>query len=112
MKTLSNLSLAILLTVLVSSCIDFGNYLETHTIVHEDGSIERKIIIESRDSATMETNPFGISTKSGWLVAMRMRNDTIKSDTTVTVVDSVKYIEFRKTFASVDEANKEMAEVP
>jgi hypothetical protein len=111
MKTAFNLSLAILITTLASSCIDldFGDYLETHTIVHEDGSIERKIIIESRDSADMKTNAFGIGTKSGWLVAMKVRVDTIKRDTAT--VHSVRYIEFTKSFQTIDEANKEMAEV-
>jgi hypothetical protein len=110
MKTITSFLLAILIPLLISSCIDLGDYLETHTLVHEDGSIERKIIIVSHDSADMETNPFAISEKSRWIVGMKMRIDTVKSDT-ATVIDSVKYIEFRKSFASINEANEEMAEV-
>jgi len=86
----------LLLCLLVFSACD--NQVSMKTIVQEDGSLEKTIILEKTGLHQAGKNIFGINEHNGWA-------------TQVTKLDSThdKYrIEFKKNFASVDVVNQEL----
>ncbi len=81
--------------LLFSAC---ENQVTMKTLVQEDGSLEKTIILEKTGLHQAEENMFGINEQTGWTAQ-------------VTKLDSGdnKYrIEFKKNFASVDEVNLEL----
>jgi hypothetical protein len=74
--------------------------------VHEDGSLDRTIVLHNGDSADATANFLGISHSTGWDVrieplAIKREKPDSKPDLDIT---------FKKHFSSVEEANDEMDE--
>lgn len=85
---------------LLMSC---ENPIRLETKVHEDGSLDKTIVLESTDAFRDTSNMFGISEGSGWNVQVApkaLKDTSAKSD---------KYrIEFKKSFPSSDAANADL----
>lgn len=85
--------------VLIVCCACFTGceqHIAMETVVHENGSLSRTIILREADSSKVLENIFGINRDAGWKTAMEPVEDN-------------KYdIHFSKTFASVEAINAEM----
>jgi hypothetical protein len=95
MKSILYSTILLIGLLLFSAC---ENQVTMKTLVQEDGSVEKTIILEKTGLHQAEENMFGINEKTGWA-------------SQVTKLDSGddKYrIEFKKNFASVDEVNLEL----
>lgn len=76
------------------------NPIAFKTIVHEDGSVDKTIVLEKTGKDKVAQNYFGITEQSGWAVEI-MENESGK--------DHEKYrIAFSKHFNSVDDVNNEL----
>lgn len=83
-------------TLIVMSC---ENPVRMETKVHEDGSLDKTVVLEA-DSIYAFHNMFGISARTGWEVT---------SNKIVAENSDLKYaIQFKKSFSSADEINKEL----
>jgi hypothetical protein len=72
-----------------------------NTVVHEDGSLDKTIIIEG-DSANINSNFIGVGSTKGWDVTT-VKKDTVKKE------DKGKFIlTFNKHFNSSEEANQDL----
>ena len=97
MKTLNLIVLALLFITLLMSC---ENPIRLETIVHEDGSLEKTIVLEKADSLAIATNYFGVNEAKGWaLKREELKKDGEKSEFK---------IEFKKSFPSTEAVNKEL----
>lgn len=97
MKNLTHLLLAISALWLFASC---EHQMTSETTVHADGSLDKKYVFQNRDSAS---NIVGLSTGQGW-------RKTVSVVDTASKVNSGRYItSYEKSFASVDDANHELA---
>jgi hypothetical protein len=87
--------------ILFTSC---EHQVATKTTVHEDGSLDKTIIFEKKDSVNEGKNYLGLSAKNGWA-------KTIQNSPTNTAENKEKdsLITMKKTFSTVDEANAELA---
>lgn len=91
------LPIAVLATLALSSC-EHGVY--TETTVHPDGSLDKVVAFESKDSTH---NLFGLSEQRGWQKKVRLKegeSDSVKDPKFITT--------FQRTYASVDEANADL----
>lgn len=91
----TTIAYTILGILLLAAC---ENPMSFKTVVHEDGSIDKTLVLEKTEKARADNNLFGIQRGTGW-------------DVEVTPVDSTedKYsIVFKKHFNSVAEANQEL----
>jgi hypothetical protein len=95
---MKKINLAIIsLAILIMSC---ENPIRMETKVHEDGSLDKTIVLEKTDSSRSEANMFGISEKKGWVVASKyIPSKDAERKFNVT---------FTKSFSSVEAANKEL----
>jgi len=76
------------------------NPIRMETKVHEDGSLEKTIVLEETEKHRETSNMFGINQASGWVVKV----DTVEKEN-----NENKYnIEFKKTFASAEAVNAEL----
>jgi len=123
MKILTNskriVVLTLILTIVLTSCID--HTYETGTIVHPDGSLDRKVVCLDADSLQSDYNIFGVNQTKGWEVEEEQyisrinEPDTLPEEDgsfTVSPTDTnyqTKFT-FTKHFNSVEEANQEMDE--
>ncbi|MCU0397797.1 MAG: hypothetical protein MUC73_06805 [Cyclobacteriaceae bacterium] len=88
-------------TILLTGLFLFSaceNKVSMKTIVQEDGSLEKTIVLEKTGLHQAEENMFGINEQTGWA-------------TQATKIDSTEdkfRIEFKKNFASVDDVNREL----
>jgi hypothetical protein len=101
MKTIPILLTASLLLLLIgfSSC---EHKVHMETTVHADGSLDKTIVLEANDTID---NFLGIGVQSGW----KMKVDSIQKKD-ANKEDSKKWkMTFEKSFASAEEANKELA---
>lgn len=97
MKTILYWVLALSALLTFVSC---EHNVSMETVVHEDGSLDRTIILDKSDSSHITKNVFGINEHSGWEVQV---------DKMISQKDDDKLvITFRKHFVSVEEANREM----
>lgn len=81
------------------------NPIHMETKVHEDGSLDKTIVLEKTDKMRATNNMFGISESTGWAVHSTI-SETKKDSLSK---EEPKYnIEFKRSFASVDEANTEL----
>jgi len=87
--------------ILFSSC---EHDISVSTALHPDGSLDRTIVLYERDSGNAENNIFGINKARGWDIAMKPSTETPVEADQKTKLD----ITFKKSFASVEEANDEM----
>ncbi|MFY8037538.1 MAG: hypothetical protein ACOVMQ_10250 [Cyclobacteriaceae bacterium] len=77
------------------------------TSVHEDGSLDREIRLTSDDSKISKKNYFGCSEPNGWtLIADSVDAESTLTDST-TAKEKKHTVIFRKSYASVAEANAE-----
>jgi hypothetical protein len=99
MKTIKMISIAIglFMITIMMSC---ENPIRMETVVHEDGSLDKTIVLEKTDSSSITQNHFGIGASTGWSI----KADTIKSDGDK---QNLK-VEFKKSFASSEAINKEL----
>jgi hypothetical protein len=73
----------------------------TETTVHEDGTLDKTIVVQSEDSTD---NFFGLSTEKGW--DMTVSKDTMKKESS----EKPKlFLTFRKSFSSAEKSNEELA---
>jgi hypothetical protein len=100
MKAIFNFFLATLLIISISAC---EHNVSMETTVHEDGTIDKIITLETGDTVK---NFLGIGPATGWkLTASRMEDSTQEK-----VKDEKKWkSKFEKTFASAQQANEELA---
>jgi hypothetical protein len=89
--------------ILLSSC---EHRVETKTIVHEDGAIDKTIMLYENASASNEKNYFNVSSAKGWKVSVDSVTKHSSGDSSL----NKKYTHtFQKSFQSVEEANAELA---
>jgi hypothetical protein len=93
---------------LFSSC---EHRVETKTIVREDGSLEKTIILFTKQSKQETKNYFGIGAEQGWEVSVDSTQSTTTSkEDSSKSKNEVKYTySFSKSFQSADIANQELA---
>lgn len=73
-----------------------------NTLVHEDGSLDKTIVLEG-DSVSINKNFMGVASTKGWNVTVH-KKDTIKNS------DQGKFtLTFNKHFISTEEANQDLA---
>lgn len=87
--------------LLLSSC---EHTVSIGTTVHADGSLDRTVVLAGMDSTEAMENGFGVKAESGWEVAF----DPAPASTAESDKKRDVKITFKKHFASVDDANKEM----
>lgn len=93
MKNVTHLLLAISTLWLLASC---DHHLTSETTVHPDGSLNKKFVFQNRDSVR---NIVGLSSAQGW-----------RKTVSVSKLKDVRYITtYEKSFASIDDANRELA---
>jgi hypothetical protein len=98
MKSFKIVSTTFALIIILTSC---EHKVVMNTVVHDDGSLDKTIIIEG-DSANINKNFIGIGSSNGWNV------DVIEKDTAKNK-DQGKYIlTFNKHFTSSEEANLDL----
>ena len=91
--------------VIALTCVVFAsceNLVVMNTKVHEDGSVDKTIMLGKQDSFRVEVNPFGINQSANWDVSVEKSKDEKDGDS-----DKLD-ITFTKSFASVDDMNKEL----
>ncbi len=85
--------------------------IDVQTVVHEDGSLDKTIILDQVDSSMINNNFFGINEANGWQVKVEpaklkpKENDSLK---TVRISKKKVKITFTKQFASSEAVNKEL----
>lgn len=100
MKTTINIFLVALLIISISAC---EHNVSMETTVHEDGSLDKTIILETSDTSE---NFLGIGPATGWKRTTHLMEDSLrKSDK-----DEKKWkVQFEKKFASAQQATEELA---
>jgi len=88
------------LAILIMGC---ENPMRMETVVHEDGTLDRTIVLEEADSAKITNNIFGISAATGWKVTTQKSPHLSDSATSEKM-----QISFEKSFLSSAEMNKEL----
>ena len=90
--------MSLIIMVMTFSACEHKVYMET--TVHEDGSLDKTILLETADTTK---NFVGIGTNSGWTMMTHAIEDTTNKD------DKKWNVTYQKKFASADEANAELA---
>ncbi len=106
MKIYQHLAVPILATIILASC---DHSVSMETTVHEDGSLEKVVVYENKDSSNSiikkpSKDVLGIEVKPDWQQSVKVKDgeaDSIKNKTYL--------ITYRKIFASSKEANMELA---
>ncbi|MCA6074260.1 hypothetical protein [Fulvivirga sedimenti] len=106
---------AIIALFILSGC---DHRAELISVVHEDGSIDKSIILTEVDSSHINENYFGISPKTGWAVEVKRvesLDDDENEEPLQDLRDSVQtekktdmQIIFTKSFPSVESMNAEL----
>ena len=92
---------SVIAVFLLTAC---DNPMRFETKVHEDGSLEKTIVLEKTDSSGIRNNIFGINHEKGWKVEVqKLPADNSKEKSTPEF-----NIRFQKTFASADAINVEL----
>ncbi len=98
METYKLIVLLILSGFVFASC---EHDVAMETTVHEDGSLDKVIVFENEDSSK---NILGLGSTAGWTKSVERassKNDSVKNRDVI--------VTFRKTFASAEEVNTELA---
>ena len=93
--------LSAIVAYMLTAC---DNPMRFETKVHEDGSLDKTIILEKADSSRVENNIFGINQKKGWNVDIQK----LPSDNSKEKSKSEFRIQFQKSFASAEAINNEL----
>ncbi len=97
MKTLNLAAAVVALSTLLMSC---ENPIRMETKVHEDGSLNKTIVLEEMDSLGMIHNYFNVNEANGW---------TMQAKKTQAAADKSKYkLQFSKNFPSAAAMNNEL----
>jgi hypothetical protein len=100
MKTTINIFLAALLIISISAC---EHHVSMETTVHEDGSLDKTIILEMSDTTE---NFLGIGPNTGWKCTTHLMEDSLRKNDK----DEKKWkAQFEKTFVSAQQATDELA---
>ncbi len=92
------LALIVFAIAILTSC---DHKVAMNTVVHENGSLDKTIIIEG-DSANINNNFIGVGSTKGWVVTI-VKKDTVKKE------DKGKFIlTFNKHFNSSEEVNQDL----
>jgi hypothetical protein len=100
MKTSINILLLAALTIGLSAC---GHNVSMETTVHEDGSLDKIIVLEVEDTTK---NFLGIGRETGWTMTSRLIVDSTKEKNEANKKWTVTY---QKNFNSPENANTELA---
>lgn len=102
MKTRNVVLSGFSLSMLLMSC-EF-NPIRMETKVHEDGSLDKTIVLEKIDSLKMHQNIFGVSEDNGWVRDLeKVKSGEDKEG------DKVEYnLSFKKSFPSVEAINLDL----
>lgn len=94
--------MGLLALLMVLSC----DYKKTHVIntIHTDGSITRKVKVETNNRDYLEFNKIAVPMDSTWQIDIQMETKISEEDKEVT--DTIWYLTAEKHFASVDEINQ------
>ena len=97
MKTLNLAAAVVALSTLLMSC---ENPIRMETKVHDDGSLDKTIVLEKTDSLAMFHNYFNVNEANGWaMLAEKMPAGA----------DKGKFkLQFNKSFPSTEAMNKEL----
>ncbi|WKZ60699.1 MAG: hypothetical protein QY309_04285 [Cyclobacteriaceae bacterium] len=98
MKT-TTIFYTLLTLILLTAC---ENPIAFKTIVHEDGSLDKTIVLEKTGKDKAEQNYFGINKQSGWIVEITENKSEKEKDN-----DKFR-IAFSKHFNSVNDVNNEL----
>lgn len=98
MKTYSSIALVLCSLVILASC---DHTISMETTVHEDGTLDKAIVFENKDSTK---NILGLSEGKGWSKTVELKKAAQDS-----IQDSELITTFKKSFVSSDEANAELA---
>jgi hypothetical protein len=98
MKSYKIIAGAFVLLVFLPSC---EHQVAMNTVVHEDGSLDKTIVLEG-DSAHADNNFMGIGKASGWEVLAIKKDKVEKTD------EGMFIISYRKHFESSEDANQEL----
>lgn len=102
-KLFKIISLAAIITLLLTAC---EHSIKTKTKVHEDGTIDKTIILSEKGAKGIKKNYFNISEGNGWRISVDSVKTREPSDSTL----KTKYsYAFQKSFRSVADANAELA---
>jgi len=99
MKTTLSISILVVLLAALSSC-EHKVYMET--TVHEDGSLDKTIVLETADTTK---NFLNIGPQSGWTMMTRAIEDTVQDNKK----DKKWNVTYQKKYTSSAEANAELA---
>lgn len=100
MKAIINLFLSAFLIISISSC---EHTVSMETTVHENGTLDKVIILEVSDTTG---NFLGIGPASGWTLTTQPRVDSAKGTNSQ---DKKWYAKYEKTFQSADQATQQLA---
>lgn len=96
---LNLIALSLTCIVALSSC---ENPISMKTKVHEDGSLDKTIILEKTNAFREKNNMFAIGKENGWQVTVTELEDSLQDE------GGHHRIEFKKSFDSADEANRDL----
>lgn len=102
---MKNINRSIPITLLLAAAVGFSSCehkVYTETTVHEDGTLDKTIVVQSQDSTDYF---FGLSKEKGWEMKAEPV-DTAKKDKDA---KPKLYLTFRKSFPSAEKANEELA---
>jgi hypothetical protein len=101
---MKNINRSIFVALLFAAAIGFSSCehkVYTETTVHDDGTLDKTIVVESEDSTE---NFFGLNKEKGW--EMTLTEDTAKR---AMKEKPGRLLIFRKSFPSAEKANEELA---
>jgi hypothetical protein len=97
---------SILYLLIFSSC---EHRVETKTIVHENGSLDKTIVLFSKEPKQDTNNYFGIGAKQGWKVSVDSARARASSKKDSTKRETKYTYSFSKSFQSAEIANEGLA---
>jgi hypothetical protein len=108
MKIYRSLPLLLLVVIFLASC---DHNVSMETTVHEDGSLDKTVIFENKDSSK---NILGLGEEKGWQKSVSHKVDTVLDKDTLgqtskSVAQGEYITTFKKSFASAEAANAELA---
>ncbi len=105
-KVRFSLYFSICCLLVFSSC---EHRVEMKTVVHENGSLDKKIVLLSKEQKQDTNNYFGIGTKQGWEVSVDSTQSIASSKEDSSKKETKYTYSFSKSFQSDDIANNELA---
>jgi hypothetical protein len=97
---MKKISIVLGISILIMGC---ENPIRMETVVNEDGSLDKTIVLEEADSAKMKENIFGISKENDWEVTTQDSPHLSDSATSEKI-----QITFKKYFLRAEDMNAEL----